>query len=159
MVPLEKIPLIDKPFKRVAINLVGHISPLIEDGHRYILTLVDFATRYPEAVPLKNIDAETVVEVLVDIFSRLGVPEEILSDLGMQFESECMKEVARLLSIKQLTTTPYHPMCNGSESTAMDLSLTNYEEADEIIDGLGRILPRFYPQLRSFGCPAVRSHA
>ena len=112
-VPLEKMPLIDKPFKRVAIDLVGPIVPPSEDGHRYILTLVDFATRYPEAVPLKNIDTETVAEALVDIFSRLGVPEEILSDLGTQFVSECMKEVTRLLSIKQLTTTPYHPMCNG----------------------------------------------
>ena len=112
-VPLEKMPLIEKRFKRVAIDLVGPIVPPSEDGHRYILTLVDFATRYPEAVPLKNIDTETVEEALVDIFSRLGVPEEILSDLGTQFVSECMKEVTRLLSIKQLTTTPYHPMCNG----------------------------------------------
>ena len=112
-VPLEKMPLIDKPFKRVAIDLVGPIGPPSEDGHSHILTLVDFATRYPEAVPLKNIDTETVAEALVDIFSRLGMPEEILSDLGTQFVSECMKEVTRLLSIKQLTTTPYHPMCNG----------------------------------------------
>ena len=112
-VPLEKMPLIDKPFKRVAIDLVGPISPPSEEGHRYILTLVDFSTRYPEAVPLKKIDTETVAEALVDIFSRLGVPEEILSDLGTQFVSDCMREVTRLLSIKQLTTTPYHPMCNG----------------------------------------------
>ena len=77
------------------------------------LTLVDFATRYPEAVPLKTIDTETVAEALVNIFSRLGVPEEILSDLGTQFVPDCMKEVTRLLSIKQITTTPYHPMCNG----------------------------------------------
>ena len=112
-VPLEKMPLIDKPFKRVAIDLVGPISPPSEEGHRYILTLVDFSTRYPEAVPLKNIDTETVAEALVDIFSRLGVPEEILSDLGTQFVSDCMREVTRLLSIKQLTTTPYHPMCKS----------------------------------------------
>ena len=64
-------------------------------------------------MPLKNIDTENVAEALVDIFSRLGIPEEILSDLGTQFVSDCMKEVARLLSITQLTTTPYHPMCNG----------------------------------------------
>ena len=81
------MPLIDKLFKRVATDLVGPIGPPSEDGHRYILTLVDFATRYPEAVPLKNIDTETVAEALVDIFSRLGVPEEILSDLGTQFIS------------------------------------------------------------------------
>ena len=53
-VPLEKMPLIDKPFKRVAIDLVGPISPPSEEGHRYILTLVDFSTRYPEAVLIKD---------------------------------------------------------------------------------------------------------
>ena len=111
--PLQKMPLIDKPFKRVAIDLVGPISPPSEEGHMYILTLVDFATRYPEAVPLKTTDTETVAEALVNIFSRLGAPEEILSDLGTQFVSDCMKEVTQLLSIKQITTTPYHPMCNG----------------------------------------------
>ena len=106
-VPLQKMPLIHMPFKRVSIDLIGPISPPSEAGHRYILTFVDYATHYPEAVPLKNIDTETVAEALVDMFSRLGIPEEILSDLGTQFVSDCMKEVARLLSIKQLTTT--HP--------------------------------------------------
>ncbi|RUS75619.1 hypothetical protein EGW08_016612 [Elysia chlorotica] len=47
------------------------------------------------------------------IFSRVGLPSEILSDCGAQFTSDLMKEVCRLLSIKQLTTTPYHPQANG----------------------------------------------
>lgn len=66
-VPLEKMLLIDMPFKPVAIDLVGPMSPPSEDGHRYILILVDYATRYPEAVPLKNIDTETVAEALVGL--------------------------------------------------------------------------------------------
>ena len=109
---LRKMPLIYKPLKRVAIDLVGPFSPSSEQGHRYILTLLDFAARYPEAVPLKSIDTETVAETLVNIFCRLRVSEEILSDLGTQFVSDCMKEVTRMLSIKQLNTIPYHPMCN-----------------------------------------------
>ncbi|GFN96128.1 gypsy retrotransposon integrase-like protein 1, partial [Plakobranchus ocellatus] len=112
-VPLEKVPLIDTPFKRVAIDLVGPINPPSEAGHRFILTLVDYATRFAEAVPLRKIDTESVAEALVDIYSRLSVPEEVLSDHGTQFISDCMKEVCRLLGIKQKTTTPYHPMCNG----------------------------------------------
>ena len=44
-VPLEKMPLIDTPFKRVGIDLVGPISPPSAYGQRYILTLVDFSTR------------------------------------------------------------------------------------------------------------------
>ena len=111
--PMQSIPVVDTPFKRVAMDLIGPIEPASESGHRYILTLVDYATRYPEAVPLKRIDTETVAEALVDIYSRIGVPEEILTDLGSQFVSECMKEVCRLLGIRKRTTTPYHPMCNG----------------------------------------------
>ena len=74
---------------------------------------VDHVSRYPEAVPLKNIDTETVAEAMVDMFSRVGVPQEVLHDLGTQFVSEVMKEVSWLLSIKELTSTPYHPICNG----------------------------------------------
>ena len=75
--------------------------------------MVDYATRYPEAVPLKNIKTETVAEAFLDIYSRLRIPEEVLSDLGTQFVSKCMEEVSRLLFIKPLTTTPYHSICNG----------------------------------------------
>ncbi|GFO39480.1 Zinc finger protein [Plakobranchus ocellatus] len=92
---------------------IGALAYRSEAGHRFILTLVDYATRFAEAVPLRKIDTESVAEALVDIYSRLGVPEEVLSDQGTQFISDCMKEVCRLLGIKQKTTTPYHPMCNG----------------------------------------------
>ena len=82
-------------------------------GHQYILSLVDYATRYPEAVLLKKITTEAEAEALLDIYSRVGIPEEVLTDQGTQFMSECMQEVSRLLSIKDLTSTPYHPICNG----------------------------------------------
>ena len=107
------MPLVDQPFKRVAVDLIGPIHPPSEEGHRYILTLVNYATRYPEAIPLKKVSSETVAEALVNMYSRLGIPEEVLSDMGTQFVSECMQEVSRLLSIRQLSTTPYHPICNG----------------------------------------------
>ena len=112
-VPLQSMPIIDQPFKRVAIDLIGPIKPASDMGHRYILTVVDYATRYPEAIPLKTVTTEAVAEALMDVFCRIGVPEEILSDLGSQMVSDCMKEVMRLMSVNQLTTTPYHPMCNG----------------------------------------------
>ncbi|XP_053400680.1 uncharacterized protein LOC128557380 [Mercenaria mercenaria] len=82
-------------------------------GNRYILTVVDYATRYPEAVALPRIETERVAEALLDIFSRVGFPSEILSDRGSQFTSQLMEEVCRLISLKQLFTTPYNPKCNG----------------------------------------------
>lgn len=75
-VPLVKMPLIDVPFKRVAVDIVGPLHPPTDKGNRYILTLVDYASRYPEAIALAGIDTERVAEALVEIFSRIGVPEE-----------------------------------------------------------------------------------
>ena len=112
-VPLQSVPVVDIPFKRVVVDPIGPIDPRSEAGHRYIPMLVDYATRYPEAVPLKRIDAETVAEALVDIYSRFGIPEEVLSDQEVHFISDCMKDVCKLLGVSRSTTTPCHPMCNG----------------------------------------------
>ena len=70
---LGKMPLIDTPFRRIAMDLVGPINPASERGHLYILTVIDFSTRYPEACPLKGISTEEVSEALVDIYSRMGI--------------------------------------------------------------------------------------
>ena len=110
--PLGDMPTTETPFDRVVIDMVG---PLVTSArkHRWVLTMVHYATRYPEAVPLTSIETTDVVEALVNIFSRVGIHRQIISDRGSQFTSGLMKEVARLLSIKQLTTTTYHGMCNG----------------------------------------------
>jgi len=81
-VPLGKMPIIDTPFDKVAVYLVGPIFPPTERGNKYILTMMDYATRYPEAVPLKDVQAETLAEALVNMFTRVGVPKEILSYHG-----------------------------------------------------------------------------
>ena len=112
-IPLGEMPIISTPFDRVAVDIIGPIHPVSENRNRYILTVVDYATRYPEAVPLRSIETERIAEALLEVFSRIGFPREILSDQGTQFTSELMAEIARLISMKQLFTTPYNPKCNG----------------------------------------------
>lgn len=81
-VPLQPMPIITEPFARIAIDLVGPLSPPSSAGHRYILTLIDFASGFPDAVPLKDIDSISVAEALLAVFSRVGIPREVLSDRG-----------------------------------------------------------------------------
>ncbi|GFO47299.1 reverse transcriptase [Plakobranchus ocellatus] len=64
--------------------------------------------RYAEAVLLQKIDAEIVAEALMNIYSRLGVSEEVLGNKGMQFMSDCMREVCCILSIKQKVPISSH---------------------------------------------------
>ena len=111
--PLQPMPLISEPFQRIAIDLIGPMHPVSSSGHTHVLTIVDAATRYPEAIPLKKIDSVTVAEALVSVFARMGCPKEILSDCGTQMISDLMKEVHRLLGVTTVTTTPYHPQSNG----------------------------------------------
>ena len=54
-------------------------------------------TRFPEAIPLKDIHTSTVAEALLEIFSGIGLPNKIHSDRGSQFTSDMMREVYRLL--------------------------------------------------------------
>ena len=66
-VPMMPLPFIAESFDRIAMDIVGPL-PRSRAGHRYTL-VCDYATRYPEAVAMRSIDAEYVVEELVCIFA------------------------------------------------------------------------------------------
>ncbi|XP_076451106.1 uncharacterized protein LOC143286993 [Babylonia areolata] len=112
-VPLGTVPLVSEPFQKVGVDIVGPITPASARGNRYILVVVDYATRYPEAVALKGIDSVTVADALWQMWTRVGVPSEVLTDRGTQFTSDVMAQVNRLLGIHGRTTTPYHAQANG----------------------------------------------
>ncbi len=70
-------------------------------------------SRYPEAVPLRSIDAEHVDEELIKLFSRVGIPREILTDQGSNFTSRLLTEIYKLLHVHPIRTTPYHRQTDG----------------------------------------------
>ena len=111
-VPLVPLPVVTEPFRRIAMDVVGPL-PRSRCGNRHILVLCDYATRYPEAVPLRSIDAEHVAEEIVKVLARVGIPEEILTDQGSNFTSQLLAEVYRLLHIHPIRTSPYHPQTDG----------------------------------------------
>ena len=102
----------ETPFQRIAMDIIGPL-PLSSSGKRFILVICDYATRYPEAIPLRNIDANTVAEELMNLFAHVGVPSEILTDQGTNFTSQLLAEVYRLLHVKPIRTTPYYPQTDG----------------------------------------------
>ena len=110
--PLEKIEMVTKPFEKVAIDIIGPLSETHKNNNN-ILTLVDFSARWHEAMLLKMTKTENVAEALFDMFSRLGIPNVILSDNGRQLISESMKETFRMLGIEQKLSAPLHPQSHG----------------------------------------------
>ena len=110
--PLIPIPACGQPFDKVIIDCVGPL-PKTRSGHMYLLTIMDVVTRYPEAIPLRNITAKEVSEALVKFFTRMGLPKVVQHDQGSNFTSNLFKQVLQSLGITQITSSAYHPQSQG----------------------------------------------
>ena len=119
--PLTSFSLpISARFAYVHIDIVGPLPPVAkQDGtyilqYRYLLTMIDRATRWVEAAPLIDITAPSVASAFLSSWiSRFGIPLYICSDRGSQFESELFSCLATLLGFCRLRTAAYRPQSNG----------------------------------------------
>lgn len=59
--------------------------PPSSSRHLFLLTIMDTSTRYPEVIIIGNVNAKTVVKVLLEFFTKFGLPWEVQSDLGSKF--------------------------------------------------------------------------
>ncbi|VDI65663.1 Hypothetical predicted protein [Mytilus galloprovincialis] len=101
------------PLDRVAIDVIGPL-PYTRQNNKFILVIGDHFTRWMEAFPLPHQQAEKVAEKLVHEFiSRFGIPLELHSDQGRNFESKIFTEVCKLLEIHKTRSTSYRPCSNG----------------------------------------------
>lgn len=110
--PLEPLPIIGVPFEQLGMDIVGPLEKT-KAGNRFMLVITDYATKYPEVFPLKTVKARVVAGSLIQLFSRVGFPKAMVTDQGSNFMSELLKQVYKLLGIKRLRTTPYHPQTDG----------------------------------------------
>lgn len=108
----EKIAIPDERFHQVHLDIIGPLPPC--NGYRYCLTMLDRYTRWPEAIPLKEISAATVAKGVFDGWvARFGAPTFITTDQGTQFEAELFKQLTNFLGCSKTRTSPYHPASNG----------------------------------------------
>jgi len=110
--PLEVFKVPHRRFDHINVDIVGPLP--VSHGFSYLFTIVDRFTRWPEAIPMRDICTKTCAQALVSHWiSRFGVPSEISSDRGSQFTSELWKALVQLLGVHHSRTTAYHPQANG----------------------------------------------
>jgi len=102
-----------RPSELVAMDIFGPF-PITANKNRYLFTFIDHQTKYTEAVPLTTMTAEECARAYVtNVIARHGASDGLLSDQGRNFTSTFFRGVCKILGVKQLFTTAWHPASNG----------------------------------------------
>lgn len=110
--PVQKIEIPSGRFEHIHMDLVGPLP--ISNGNRYLLTIIDRHSRWPEVYPLRDITTQTIAHKFVkNYIPRFGVPLQITTDQGPQFTSKLFSELTKLLGAHKIHTSAYHPQANG----------------------------------------------
>ena len=109
--PIHEFVVPNKRFSHVHVDIT--MMPE-SNGHSYLLTMIDRFSRWPAAVPMKDINTETVINALSHGWiSAFGIPETITTDRGSQFTSAVWTQLLETWGIRHSMTTSYHPEANG----------------------------------------------
>ena len=101
------------PFELTAMDILGPF-PITASKNRYLLTFMDHLTQYAEAVPIQEMTAQQCARAYAShIIARHGAGTKLISDQGRNFTSAFFRETCKIIGIKQLFTTAYHPQSNG----------------------------------------------
>jgi len=132
------------PFEIVGIDIVG---PFVEShsGNKYILTVVDHFSSYPEAFPIPNKNADTITDLLLtQILPRHSCMSQVTSDNGLEFVNHIVDDLLRKMGIGHVRTSPYHPEGNAKverfhrflNSTLRKYTIRDQRSWDTLIPGI-----------------------
>ena len=107
------LPVIANIFSKIAVDIGGPLTSCSVSGSRLILAVIDFASHFLLAFPIKTHTAAEVVRCLILVFTTFGFPDQILSDCGSEFMGELMQLFLLEFKVAQIKTLPYHPQSNG----------------------------------------------
>ena len=101
------------PFERKAMDVAG-LFPVSNAGNRNVPAAMDYFSKWPEVYAITNQEANIITNVFVNNrVCRYGLPIELHSDQGRNFESVVFKEMSELYGIKTTCTIPLHPQSDG----------------------------------------------
>ncbi|RDX94164.1 gag-pol, partial [Mucuna pruriens] len=104
----------NNPSYFVKFLMYGVLTSWVSNGYSYILLVVDYVSRWVEAIATKTNDAKVVVDFLKsNIFCRFGVPKALISDQGSHFYNRAMSSLLHKYRVVHRIAIAYHYQTNG----------------------------------------------
>jgi transposase InsO family protein len=123
------------PFRGWGLDFIGEIHPSSTKGHRFILMVTDYFSKWVEAVPLRNMTHREVISFVSEhIIHRFDIPQTLTTDQGTSFMSQQFREFASSLNIKILNLSPYYAQANG-QAEASNKRLKDRRRRPEGVNG------------------------
>ena len=111
--PLQMMEIWDRPFDKIALNL-GTEHKTSTSGNKHILTIIDHLTRWPEAYPIPDKTADTIISTFINNYLPVHIcPCYILSDNRTEFKNSLIDQVLKQLGIERIFSAPCHPQSNS----------------------------------------------
>ncbi|KAL5508860.1 hypothetical protein EMCRGX_G004118 [Ephydatia muelleri] len=113
---LHPVPVRAQVWHKVGIDLIGPL-PETKKGNKYIVTLLDYFSKWPEACPIPNKTALAVAQFLFEMFCRFGCCEVVISDQGREFVNAVQAEFKAILPVEM---DPLNEVSSGNEKECED---------------------------------------
>nr|XP_004252415.1 uncharacterized protein K02A2.6-like [Solanum lycopersicum] len=104
-------------------DVISLIEPSSSNGHRFILVVIDYFTKWVEAASYKSVTKKVVADfVPKNLICMFGVPESIITDNGANLKSHLMRDICEKFKITHRNSTAYCPQMNGSKRRPIRIS-------------------------------------
>ena len=101
------------PFAQWGMDIVGPL-PTTAAQKKFLLVVTDYFSKWVEVVAYASIKDKDVTRfVWKNIVCRFGIPQAIIADSGLQFDSSAFKDFCAKLHIRNLYSTPRYPQSNS----------------------------------------------
>ena len=109
------------------------------DGKEYILVVVDYVSKWVEAIPSRTNDHRDVLRFVTRyIFTRYGCSRAIISDDSSHLNNAHLWALLKKYRVHHCVTTPYHPQANGQvEVSNREVQEHSKEDYSARWEGLG----------------------
>ena len=102
------------PFSQWALDLQGQMSPTLSRGHKFIITAIEYFTKWVEDIPMISIKGPKIAKFISHhIIYRFSIPTQIITDNGKNFKNKEVLALCKAYHIWISFSTPYYPQGNG----------------------------------------------